>query len=157
MPFAVILVEDNLVIRHALTSALSEIDGVHVIATADTADQATAALVAHADTWRLTVVDILLSAGNGMQVLRAGRNRRGHQHMIVLSNYATPDIRRKALEYGADAVFDKSMELEQFLDLCRHHASGRGSEVAVGQSAPSHRDTAKGAEEVTKLKVVDRG
>jgi two-component system OmpR family response regulator len=42
----------------------------------------------------------------------------GQQRVIVLSNYATADIRARCLALGADAVFDKSTELDIFLDYC---------------------------------------
>jgi hypothetical protein len=38
--------------------------------------------------------------------------------MIVLSNHATNDIRWRCRQLGADAVFDKSTEIELLLDYC---------------------------------------
>lgn len=134
MPIAAILVEDSPEICASLIPALAELADVHVIVTAETADQGVEALRAHAHTWRLAVVDMALAAGNGLQVLRAGRERRSDQHMVVLTNYATPDIRQKSTECGADAVFDKSTEIEQFLELCRRYAAeeGPGGEIKKG-------------------------
>ena len=40
--------------------------------------------------------------------------------MVVLTNYATQDIRDRCAELGANAVFDKSNELDELLDFCRH-------------------------------------
>jgi DNA-binding NarL/FixJ family response regulator len=76
MPLATILVEDSPAIRSSLIPALAELADVDVIATAETADQGVAALKAHEDKWRLAVVDMLLKAGNGLQVLRADEERR---------------------------------------------------------------------------------
>jgi hypothetical protein len=50
--------------------------------------------------------------------------------MIVLTNYATPDVRRKSTECGADAVFDKSTEIDQFLELCSRYATEQPSQAA---------------------------
>ena len=36
----------------------------------------------------------------------------------MLTNYATDEIRRQALLLGADAVFDKSAELDDLFDYC---------------------------------------
>jgi hypothetical protein len=36
----------------------------------------------------------------------------------VLSNYATPDIRRRCAALGADRVFDKSGELDELIAYC---------------------------------------
>ena len=137
MTLAAILIEDSPEIRKSLIPAMAEMADVEVIATAETADQGIAALKAHADRWRLAVVDMLLKAGNGLQVLRAGRERRSDQRMVVLTNYATPDIRRKSTECGADAVFDKSTEIEQFLELCRQYSAGQSPDVAHAAGDPT--------------------
>ncbi len=158
MPLAVILVDDSPLIRKSLTAALAELADALVIGIAETADEGTAALDAHSDTWRLTVVDLFLRAGNGLQVLRAGRERRSDQHMVVLTNYATPDIRRKSIECGADAVFDKSTELDQFLELCRRYTAEEAQQVAA---APKPRRSHKanldgGVDELVERVAVDR-
>jgi two-component system OmpR family response regulator len=41
----------------------------------------------------------------------------------VLSNHATPDIARRALQLGADRVFDKSRDIDGLLDYCRRLAT----------------------------------
>lgn len=136
MTIATILIEDSPTIRSELISALAEFADIEVIATAEMADQGIAVLQAHADRWRLAIVDMLLKAGNGLQVLRAARARRSDQHMIVLTNYATPEIRRKSIECGADAIFDKSSELDQFLELCRQYSTDPAPQAAHAPSAP---------------------
>lgn len=128
MPLATILIEDSPAIRNGLIPALAEMADVEVIAVAETAREGIAALAAHAPAWRLAVVDMLLKEGNGLQVLRAARERRGDQRMVVLTNYATPEIRRKALECGADAVFDKSTEIDPFMELCRQYSDAQRPE-----------------------------
>jgi len=59
-----------------------------------------------------------LREGSGMDVLRYTARRRAGQQVLVLTNYATPEIRRRAKEAGANGVFDKSTEIEQFFALC---------------------------------------
>ena len=123
MPLATILIEDSPTIRESLIPALAEIANAQVIAVAETAAEGVAALKAHANSWRLAVVDMLLIAGNGLEVLHAGRERRSDQRMVVLTNYATPEIRQKSTEAGADAVFDKSTEIDLFLELCKRYSA----------------------------------
>ena len=136
MPLATILIEDSPAIRSGLIPALAELANVEVIAVAETARDGIAALAAHAPTWRLAVVDMLLKEGNGLQVLRAAQERRSDQHVIVLTNYATQEIRRKATECGADAVFDKSTEIDTFMELCSRYSAEQGSRDAGATSAP---------------------
>ena len=123
MPLATILIEDNLTIRESLIPALAEIANAEVIAVAETAAEGIAALRTHAGSWQLAVVDMFLKEGNGLEVLQAGQGRRKDQHMLVLTNYATPDIRRRSKAAGADAVFDKSTEVDLFFDLCKEYAA----------------------------------
>jgi DNA-binding NarL/FixJ family response regulator len=123
MPLATILIEDSPMIRASLIPALAEIADAEVIAVAETAAEGIAALATHADRWRLTVIDLFLKSGNGLEVLRAGRGRRSDQHMLVLTNYATPDIRQRSIDAGADAVFDKSTEIDLFFDRCKSYSA----------------------------------
>jgi hypothetical protein len=44
--------------------------------------------------------------------------------MVVLTNYATPDMRRKFIELGATQVFDKSTEIDALIDYCSRLAAG---------------------------------
>ncbi len=46
------------------------------------------------------------------------------RHVVVLSNYATPDMRRRCLELGADRVFDKSNEIDALIQYCASLAAG---------------------------------
>jgi len=38
--------------------------------------------------------------------------------VVVLSNYATADMRDRSTQLGADAFFDKSAELDQLVAYC---------------------------------------
>jgi len=117
MPLITILVEDNNTIRETLVPALSELAKAEVVAVAATAATAREA-VERRDDWQLIVVDLFLAAGSGLEVIEAVRHRRAGQSVFVLSNYATADMRRRCLALGADAVFDKSTELDAFFERC---------------------------------------
>ena len=39
-------------------------------------------------------------------------------HRVVLSNFATPELRRRCLALGAAQVYDKSRDLDALLDYC---------------------------------------
>ena len=123
MPLLTILVEDSATIRESLVPALVEFADAEIVAVAETAREGIAALSHHASTWRLAVVDIFLKDGNGLDVLRAATQRQAGQRVVVLTNYATSDIRRRALAAGADAIFDKSTEIDGFLEQCRAYAA----------------------------------
>ena len=71
----------------------------------------------------------------GFRVLAACRTRRPGQKMVVLSNYATPDVRMRCAQLGVDAVFDKSNEIDALVDYCIVH----GTQRAAAAGAPVNR------------------
>lgn len=114
------IVEDNAVIRDNLMATLTELAGVQTVGYAETEQGACFWLARHPRDWQLLVLDLFLQQGSGLGVLRECGQRNSRQRVVVLSNYATADIRRRCLASGADAVFDKSTELDQFLAYCSH-------------------------------------
>jgi len=112
------IVEDNETIRANLVDALEELASVRSLGWAETERDARAWLAEHRANWDLLIVDLFLRQGNGLGVLQACRDRACSQRVIVLSNYATPDVRQRCAELGADAVFDKSNEIDALVDYC---------------------------------------
>ena len=53
--------------------------------------------------------------------------------MVDLSNHATPEIRRKCAELGANKVFDKSNELDALMLYCERLASGEAGNSLCGE------------------------
>ena len=116
------LVEDNRTIRDNLIPALEDLANAKIVGIAETESDATAWLAAHADEWQLMIVDLFLREGSGLGVLRSSKSRKPSQRAVVLSNYVNADIRARCRALGADAVFDKSKELDAFFDYCNAHA-----------------------------------
>lgn len=118
------IVEDSPVIRENLIATLEEMVPVEVIGTAE--DESTAAhwLERPDNNCDLVIIDIFLKSGSGLGVLQAARNNAARRKLVVLSNYATPDMRRKCLQLGADKVFDKSNEIDGLISYCARLASG---------------------------------
>jgi two-component system OmpR family response regulator len=114
------IVEDSATIRENLIATLEEIAPVKVVGFAETEIEASRWLAANDGDWQLAIVDLFLKEGSGIGVLKNCRNRLGYQKVVVLTNYATKDIRERCAELGADAVFDKSNELDELLDYCRN-------------------------------------
>ncbi|MBF5003053.1 response regulator [Diaphorobacter caeni] len=115
------IVEDNATIRENLIGALEELADVEAIGMAETEDAGKAWLTSNPASWDLAIIDLFLRQGSGLGVLEACRKRDKSQKMIVLSNYATPDVRMRCAQLGVDAVFDKSNEIEALVDYCREH------------------------------------
>lgn len=125
------LVEDNPVIRESLIATLEELAPVKVVGTADNELTALQWLSQQGAQAELVIVDIFLKSGSGLGVLRAAGTLAQQHTFVVLSNYATSDVRRKCLELGAARVFDKSNEIDALIEYCGELAAERsvGSEV----------------------------
>lgn len=112
------IVEDSATIRENLISTLEEIAPVKVVGFAESENEASRWLKENNGDWQLAIVDLFLKEGSGLGVLKGCRNRNAYQKVVILTNYATTDIRKRCAELGSDAVFDKSNELEQLLNYC---------------------------------------
>jgi two-component system OmpR family response regulator len=121
------IVEDNLTIRENLVGTLEELTCIVAIGYAEAESEARGWLTENADAWELAIVDLFLKQGSGLGVLQECLGRRPHQKMVVLSNYATADIRKRCIQLGADAVFDKSNEIDALIDFCIAHAASRSA------------------------------
>lgn len=125
MPLKAFIVEDSPVIRENLIAALEELAPVEVVGTADDEPSAVKWLSTPGHPCELVIIDIFLKRGSGLGVLRQASELRRPMSLVVLSNYATPDMRRKCLELGASRVFDKSNEIDALIQYCARLADGQ--------------------------------
>lgn len=112
------LVEDSPVIRQNLVATLEEMLPMQVVGTAEDEDGALRWLQESPTPCDLLIIDIFLRTGTGLEVLRRAKAVRPDTLLVVLTNYATPEMRRRCEELGADRLFDKSAELEDLLAYC---------------------------------------
>ena len=112
------IVEDSAIIRQNLIATLEEMLPMHVVGTADDELTALRWMQAPGAQCDLMIIDIFLKAGTGLEVLRRASLLRPEARLVVLTNYATPDMRRRCAQLGAHRVFDKSAELEELLLYC---------------------------------------
>ena len=119
MPFRVFIVEDSSTIRDNLIETLKELAQFEPVGTAETEHEAKRWLARN--DWDLAVMDLFLREGSGLNVLEACRQRKAGQNVVVLSNHSSRDVRWRCKQLGADAVFDKSTELEALVEYCKQH------------------------------------
>lgn len=118
------IVEDSPLILENLAASLEELSAVRVVGNAPDEARALAWLQANPGGCELLIADVILAAGSGLGVLKALAAARLPLRAVVLTNYATPDVRRHCLALGAERVFDKSSELEELFEYCRTMAAG---------------------------------
>ncbi len=117
-PLKAFLVEDNELIRQNLEETLTELTGMEMVGHAATENDACQWLAHHPRDWELLILDLFLLEGTGLGVLKRFEKSLPEQRVVVLSNYATDDIRSRCMANGADAVFDKSTQLDLLLRYC---------------------------------------
>lgn len=112
------LVEDSPVIRENLIATLEEMTPVQVVGSADDESAARRWLDDPSHQCELVIVDVVLRSGSGLGVLRAAVGQGAPRRFVVLTNYATADMRERCRSLGADRVFDKSSELDDLIAFC---------------------------------------
>jgi len=119
------IVENSPVIRENLAGTLEEMANVEVIGSAGDEESAVHWMsresARNAD---VVIVDIFLNSGTGLGVLRAAQRLGVPGRRVVLTNYATDEVRHRCTKLGADRVFDKCRELEELISYCADLAGG---------------------------------
>ena len=122
------IVEDNQVIFENLVSTLQELTEVEVVGHARDEAGALRWLRSEGESLDLLIIDIFLVSGSGLGVLKAAQDAQLGARRVVLTNYATADIRRRCTALGADRVFDKSCELDDLITYCARVSDGSATQ-----------------------------
>ncbi len=117
-PIKTFIVEDSPIILTNLVATLEELAPVRVVGSAPDEAGALRWLNEGGAGCDLIIIDVFLKQGSGLAVLRGSASSASAAKRVVLTNYATADMRRKCAELGADRVFDKSGELEELIAYC---------------------------------------
>lgn len=108
MQVRVYLVEDSVLVRNRLAALLWSMPGIQLVGEADDPWDAVVGIRGtHPD---VLILDLELDGASGFSVLREIREWPDVPSVIVLTNYATPDVRRKCMNLGARYFFDKTNE-----------------------------------------------
>lgn len=111
----VLIVDDSEIVRDRLTSMLSEVSSINIIGFADNPLTATETIVRSKPD--VVILDIFLTGGSGIHVLKSIREKKITSKVIMLTNYAQEEYRKKCFEEGADFFFDKSIEFDRVIDV----------------------------------------
>lgn len=109
----VLLVEDSPRIAAMLRDMLESDGGVRVVEVVS--DEQSAIRQARQAEIDVMILDLQLSSGTGFGVLSQLRDKR--PVTVVLTNYALPEYRRRALALGAEYFLDKSKDLEKLQEI----------------------------------------
>lgn len=131
-----LIVDDSAIFRAALRTLLAPMPGLTVVAEADAAASAIAALTtAQPD---LVLLDLSLGSDSGLTVLEAIKRLHRSVHVFVVTNHAEAQYRASCIAAGADRFFDKSSELDLLFAACARLAGpAQGHSSRVTSPVPS--------------------
>ncbi len=118
MALKVYLVEDNELMRKHLMDSLSEEANIEWVGSAETEAEAKDWLERNPHGWDVAILDLFLREGTGAGVLRHCRSRTDRQDVLVMTNYPISSLLTHCRLLGANAVFDKSTELDELVAYC---------------------------------------
>lgn len=107
MSVCVLIVEDSREMRTAFRELLENLGGFAVAAEFPGETGATEWLQLNRQRWDVAVIDLMLSEGSGFNLIARCRTARRAAEIIVFSDFATPVIKQRCIDLGADAVFSK--------------------------------------------------
>lgn len=112
------VVEDSDVILKNLVATLEELTPVRVVGSAADAAGAIDWLMQPTNIFDLVIIDIFLKSSSGISVLTSIIDLSIQAKRIVLTNYATLEMRARCAALGAHRVFDKSSEIDELVEYC---------------------------------------
>ena len=111
----ILLVEDSELLAERLRELLGQIAGVEVVGTVR--DERAAVAMTREGDIHVLILDLQLKNGTGVGVLRSlGEERPA---VIVFTNYALPEYRRRAEQLGVDYFLNKSLDFERLPEVIR--------------------------------------
>ena len=111
----VLIADDSDLISGRLVETLSKVTGIDAIDLAKTVSEASeAAGRLNPD---VIVLDIQMPGGTGFDVLDYMKRTQVRSTVIVLTNFAYPQYRKKAFEHGASFFLDKSNDFTKVRDV----------------------------------------
>lgn len=111
----IFLVEDSQEVRERLCSMIKGIPDIELVAEVDNEDDAVQGICSLLPD--VVILDLTLTGGSGMEVLRRIRLQPLHMQVIVLTNYSYPQYRKKCLDLGADYFLDKTKDIAELGEL----------------------------------------
>jgi DNA-binding NarL/FixJ family response regulator len=115
----IFIVDDHAAAREALSACLTEQLEVDVVGVAQSEREAVAWLRTHPRACHLVILDIMLADGSGIGVLESIDMRRQGLVCAVFTNYPQTLIAQRCKQLGAVHVFDKSLQIDALVALCR--------------------------------------
>ena len=111
----VFVADNSAILRKQIIGMLSELRGVEIVGQAQVAPDALRAIREHRPD--VVTLDIGMSGGSGMDVLKEIKRDAAALVVIVLTNNSSPPYRKSSMEAGADFFLDKATEFGEVREI----------------------------------------
>jgi DNA-binding NarL/FixJ family response regulator len=126
----VFIVDDSVTVRERLVAMVSALPEITVVGQAQDAPEAMNGI--RRTRPDVVILDIRMPGRNGIDVLRRLKQMRPAPKVIMLTNYAYQQYRKKCEQAGADFFFDKSTEFDQIPQALEQVRRGRLADPGAG-------------------------
>lgn len=113
----VFIVDDSRVVVERLAGLLEDVPGARLAGQAG--DVPTAVVGIQEVRPDALILDLHISGGSGLDVLRAVRGARPDLFVLICTNYPYPEYREECLSAGANLFLDKSADFEKIPSILR--------------------------------------
>ena len=114
----IFVVEDSEFLLRYLVETLEESTTSKVVGSAPDEASAIDWLKESSHVFDLIIIDIFLKSGTGLAVLNQIIQLSIQAKRVILTNYATAEMRAYCAALGAHRVFDKSSEIADLVEYC---------------------------------------
>lgn len=119
-----VIADDSSVVRERLKTMLSNLEDIETIGQAKDVGEAISSIEELKPD--AVILDIQMPGGSGIEVLKQIKKEQPATVVIILTNYPYSQYRQECMAEGADFFFDKSLEFEKAIEVCKGLARGSG-------------------------------
>jgi len=135
LPLRLFIVDDSELMCARLSQMLKEIEGTEIAGIAHTAREAWRCINKTAPD--LTILDICLPDGSGVDVLKQIRTAGLSTKVVIYTHYPYPQYQKRCLALGADYFFDKYSDYEKLLAVVGELVKAKNAGAAPPGAAPA--------------------
>jgi DNA-binding response OmpR family regulator len=133
----VLIVDDSTMVCQRLTALLGSVRGLSICGWAHDVSSALESVAKQEP--EIVLLDAHIRGKSGVDVLDGISQRKNSSTVIVMTNNPAAQSRRRFMAAGADFLFDKSLEFEELISLCRNLVhKGRGRSMRIHEKGPIH-------------------
>jgi DNA-binding NarL/FixJ family response regulator len=113
----VLIADDSPIVCERLKAMLSNLEEIETVGRARDVSEAINSIEELKPD--AVILDIQMPVGSGIEVLKHIKKEHPATVVIMLTNYPYPQYRQECMDEGADFFFDKSLEFEKAIEVCK--------------------------------------